>query len=150
MSSVCPEHAPCPPVSLASRLTLLKAYLATYARWNISRGNIALPIKDFYNATSDRLTAPPAAPAPPSVPCKPLSARGNPWERTIVNAVAYPDEHLAKAVRSFSAFATRWGGRPRRLLRGWWRGRAGGSGGAGWYAVCARRCLNTRSVGLGT
>ena len=118
-----PEHAPYPPVSLASRLALLKAYLATCAGWYISRGNIALPIKDFYNATSDRLTAPPAAPAPPSAPLKPLSARGNPWERIIMNGVAHPDGHLAKAVRSFSAFATRWGGRPTGYYAG------GGEGG---------------------
>ena len=106
------EHAPNPPAPLASRLTLLRSYLATCAGWYISRGNIALPIKDFYNATSDRITAPPAVPAPPSAPRKPLSARGGPWERIIVNAVAHPDEHLVKAVRSLSTFATRWGGRP--------------------------------------
>ena len=109
------EHSPYPPVPLASRLTLLKAYLATCAGWYISRGNTALPIKDFYDATTDQLTAPPAAPPPPSAPRKPLSARGNPWERIIVNGVAHPDEHLAKAVRSFSTFSTfaaRWGSRP--------------------------------------
>jgi hypothetical protein len=105
-------NAPNPPVPLASRLTLLKAYLATCAGWYISRGNIALPIKDFYNATSNQLTAPPAAPPPPSAPRKPLSARGGPWERIIMNGVAHPDEHLAKTVRSLSTFAARWGGRP--------------------------------------
>jgi Questin oxidase-like len=117
------EHAPYPPVALSSRLTLLKAYLATCAAWYISRGNAAVPIKDFYDATSDRLTAPPAAPAPPSAPCKPLSARGNPWERIIANGVAHPDEHVVKAVRSLSTFAARWGGRPAGYYAG------GGEGG---------------------
>jgi len=106
------EHAPYPPVPLASRLTLLKAYLATSAGWYIARGNAAPTIQEFYSATSDRLTAPPAVPAPPSASRKPLSAPGGPWERIIVNAVAHPDEHLAKAVRSLATLATRWGGRP--------------------------------------
>ncbi len=97
---------------LASRLTALKAYLATSAGWYISRGNAALPLKDFYSATSDRLTAPPAAVVPPEAPRKPLSAPGGPWERIIMNTVAHPDEHLPKAVRSLATFATRWGGRP--------------------------------------
>jgi len=104
--------SPYPPVPLSSRLTLLKAYLATSAGWYISRGNAALPIKDFYSATSDRLTAPPAAPVPPSASRKPLTAPGGPWERIVVNTVAHPDEHLSKAVRSLATFATRWGGRP--------------------------------------
>ena len=40
-----------------------------------------------------------------------------------MNAVAHPDEHLAKAVRSFSTFATHWGGRPAGYYAG------GGEGG---------------------
>jgi len=106
------EQAPNPPVPLSSRVTLLKAYLATCAGWYISRGNAAVPIKDFYYATNDRLTAPPAVPAPPDASRKPLGAEGGPWQRIIANAVAHPDEHLCKAVRSFSALAARWGGRP--------------------------------------
>ena len=117
------EHAPYPPVALSSRVTLLTAYLATCAAWYISRGNAALPIKDFYDATSDRLTAPPAEPAPPSAQRKPLSARGSPWERIIMNAVAHPDAHLVKTVRSLSTFAARWGGRPAGYYAG------GGEGG---------------------
>jgi questin oxidase-like protein len=117
------EQAPNPPVPLSSRLTLLKAYLATCAGWYISRGNVALPIKDFYDATSDRLTAPPAVPAPPDAERKPLSAEGGPWQRIITNTVAHPDEHLCKAIRSFSSFATRWGGRPAGYYAG------GGEGG---------------------
>ena len=117
------EHAPYPPVALSSRLTLLKAYLAICAAWYISRGNVPLPIKDFYDATSDRLAVPPAALVPPSAPRKPLGARGGPWERIIVNGVAHPDEHVVKAVRSLSTFAARWGGRPAGYYAG------GGEGG---------------------
>ena len=106
------EQAPNPPVPLSSRVTLLKAYLATCAGWYISRGNAAVPIKDFYYATNDRLTAPPAVPVPPDAERKPLSAEGGPWQRIIANAIAHPDEHLCKAVRSLSSFAARWGGRP--------------------------------------
>ncbi|KAH9992169.1 hypothetical protein BJV77DRAFT_456359 [Russula vinacea] len=110
------EHAPYPHVALSSRLTLLKAYRMC-AAWYISRGNVPLPIKDFYDVTSDRLTAPPAAPVPPSAQLKPLGARGSPWERIIMNGVAHPDEHVVKAVRSLSTFAARWGGRPRAITR---------------------------------
>jgi Questin oxidase-like len=112
------EHLPYPPVPLASRLTLLKAYLATCAGWYISRGNGLLPIKEFYSATHDRLTAPPAIPAPPSASRKPLSGPGGPWERIIANSIAHPDEHLSKAVRSFATFATLWGGRPAGYFAG--------------------------------
>ena len=112
------EQAPNPPVPLSSRVTLLKAYLATCAGWYIARGNAALPIKDFYHATDDQLTAPPAVPPPPDASRKPLSAEGGPWQRIIANAVAHPDEHLCKAVRSLSALATRWGGRPASYYAG--------------------------------
>jgi hypothetical protein len=47
-----------------------------------------------------------------------LSAPGGPWERIITNAIAHPDEHISKAVRSFSAFSTRWGGRPAGYFSG--------------------------------
>ncbi|KAH9974960.1 hypothetical protein BGW80DRAFT_1457912 [Lactifluus volemus] len=112
LTLVLPSERPYPLVPLASRLTLLKAYLATSAAWYISRGNSPLPIKEFYAATHDRLTAPPATPAPPSAPRKPLSAPGGPWERIIANTIAHPDDHLCKAVRSFATFSTRWGSRP--------------------------------------
>jgi len=117
------EHSPYYLVPLTSRLTLLKTYLATCATWYISRGNAPLPIEEFYAATADRRTAPPAVPAPPSAPRKPLNAPGGPWQRIIVNAVAHPDEHLAKAVRSFATLATRWGGRSAGYYAG------GGEGG---------------------
>jgi hypothetical protein len=91
---------------------LLKAYLATCAGFYISRGNGPIPIEEFYSATGDRLTAPPAVPGPPDVKRKPLSAPGGPWPRIIENAVAYPEEHLPKTVRSLAVFAARWGGRP--------------------------------------
>jgi Questin oxidase-like len=117
------EHSPYRPVPLSSRLTLLKVYIATCATWYISRGNAPLPIEEFYAATADRCTAPPALPAPPSAPRKPLSSPGGPWQRIIVNAVAHPDEHLPKAVRSFATLTTRWGGRPAGYYAG------GGEGG---------------------
>ncbi len=87
---------------LASRVTLLKAYLATSATWYISRGNGPIPVEEFYSATSDRLTAPAAAPVPPDAKRKPLTAPGGPWERIVANAVAHPEEHLPKAVRSLA------------------------------------------------
>lgn len=127
------EKALHPAVPLSSRLTLLKAYLATCAGWYISRGNAAVPIKDFYYATNDRLTALPAVPVPPDASRKPLSAEGGPWQRIITNAVAHPDEHLCKAVRSLSTFATRWGGRP-----------------AGYYAGGGKDGLEGREVLDGT
>ncbi|KAH9974953.1 hypothetical protein BGW80DRAFT_1444565 [Lactifluus volemus] len=81
LTLVLPSERPYPLVPLASRLTLLKAYLATSAAWYISRGNWALPVKEFYAAGS-----------------LPLQQRR-------------PRPQL-RAVRSFVAFAMRWGGRP--------------------------------------
>ncbi|KAH9051498.1 hypothetical protein EDB87DRAFT_821189 [Lactarius vividus] len=112
------DHSPYPLVPLASRVTLLKAYLATSAAWYISQGNVPIPIEAFYSATGDRLTAPPATPVPPDAKRKPLSAPGGPWERIIVNAVAHPEEHLPKAVRSLAVLAARWGGRPAGYFAG--------------------------------
>ncbi|KAI0300670.1 hypothetical protein B0F90DRAFT_1566309, partial [Multifurca ochricompacta] len=117
------ERSPYPCVPLASRLTLLKAYLATCAAWYISRGNSSLPIEGFYSDTRARLSAPPAAPVPPSATRKPLTAPGGPWGRIIINAVAHPEEHLPKAVRSLATFALRWGDRPSGYFSG------GGKGG---------------------
>ena len=112
------DKSPYPPIPLASRLTLLKAYLATCAGWYISRGNGRMPLEEFYAATNNRLTAPPAVPAPPDAKRKPLGAPGGPWERIVANAVAHPEEHLPKAVRSLAVFATRWGGRPSGYFAG--------------------------------
>jgi len=137
------DNSPYPLVPLASRLTLLKAYLATSAAWYIARGNTAFPIKEFYSATSDRLTAPPAVPAPPSAPIKPLSAPGGPWGRIIANAVAHPNEHLPKVVRSLATFAVRWGNRP----AGYYAGAGGGEGGLEGREVLDGT-LFVRAVGL--
>ncbi|KAN0135169.1 hypothetical protein V8E53_007060 [Lactarius tabidus] len=93
------DKSPYPPVPLASRLRLLKAYLATSAAWYISRGNGPMPLKEVYAATNNRFTSPPAVPAPSDAKRKPLSASGGPWERIVVNAVAHPEEHLNKAVQ---------------------------------------------------
>ncbi len=106
------DESPYPPVPLSSRVTLLKSYLATCAAWYVSRGNGPISLKQFYAATDDRLTAPPAKPVPPDAKRKPLSAPGGPWERIIANAVAHPEEHLPKAVRSLAVLAARWGARP--------------------------------------
>ena len=53
-------NSPYPPVPLADRVTLLKAYFATSAAWYISQGNGPILIEEFYVTTNDRLTSPPA------------------------------------------------------------------------------------------
>jgi hypothetical protein len=111
-------NSPYPPAPLANRVMLLKAYLATCAAWYISQGNGPIPIEEFYAATSDRLTAPPAVPAPPDAKRKPLSAPGGPWGRIIANAIAHPEEHVPKTVRSLAVFAARWGSRPTGYFAG--------------------------------
>jgi hypothetical protein len=132
------DKSPYPPVPLASRLRLLKAYLATSAAWYISRGNGPMPVKEVYAATNNRFTSPPAVPAPSDAKRKPLSASGGPWERIVVNAVAHPEEHLNKAVRSLAVFAARWDSRSAGYFSGR-RGRTGGPGIAGRDTLCARR-----------
>lgn len=112
------SNSPYPPAPLADRVTLLKAYFATSAAWYISQGNGPILIEEFYVATNDRLTSPPAVPAPPDAKRKPHSAPGGPWGRIIANAIAYPEEHVPKTVRSLAVFATRWGGRPAGYFAG--------------------------------
>jgi len=111
-------NSPYPPFPLADRVMLLKAYFATSAGFYISRGNGPIPLEEFYAATSDRLTAPPAVPGPPDYKRQPLSAPGGPWWRIIQNAVAYPEEHLPKTIRSLAVFAARWGSRPAGYFAG--------------------------------
>ena len=97
---------------------LLKAHLSTCAGFYISRGNGPLPVEGFYAATNDYLTAPPAVPGPPGAKVRPLSAPGGPWGRIVANTIAYPEEHVAKAIRSLAVFATRWGSRPAGYFAG--------------------------------
>jgi hypothetical protein len=52
-----------------------------------------------------------------------LSAPGGPWARIITNAIAYPEEHVAKTIHSLAVFAARWGSRPAGYFSG------GGEGG---------------------
>ena len=111
-------NSPYPPMPLTDCVTLLKAYFATSAAWYISQGNGPILIEEFYAATNDRLTAPPAAPAPPDAKRKPLGAPGGPWGRIIANAIAHPEEHVLKTVRSLVVFAARWGGRPMGYVAG--------------------------------
>lgn len=105
------HNSPYPPLSFASRLKLLKTYLSASAGFYIGRGNGPLPIEEFYTVTNDRLTAPPAVPGPPDAKRQPLSAPGGPWGRIIANAIAFPEEHVPKTIRSLAVFAARWGSR---------------------------------------
>ncbi|KAF8259250.1 hypothetical protein EI94DRAFT_1813630 [Lactarius quietus] len=91
------SNSPYPPVPLADRVILLKAYLATCA------GSTFLEEMGLF---------PSRVPGPPDAKRKPLSAPGGPWARIITNSIAFPEEHLAKTVRSLAVFAARWGGRP--------------------------------------
>ena len=106
------DTSPYPPLPLAGRVMLLKVYLSACAGFYVSRGNGPLPIEEFYADTNDRLTAPPGVPGQPGVRRQRLSAPGGPWPRIIANGIAYPEEHVAKAIRSLAVFATRWGTRP--------------------------------------
>jgi hypothetical protein len=129
---------------------LLKAYLATCAGFYISRGNGPMPIEEFYAATGDRLTAPPAVPAPPGAKRKPLSAPGGQWGRIIANSIAYPEEHLPKTVRSLAVFATRWGGRPTGYFAGGGEDGLEGREALDGDTLCPRREPGSRPTWLGT
>jgi hypothetical protein len=143
------DTSPYPPLPLAGRVTLLKAYFSSCAGFYISRGNGPLPVEEFYTATNDRLTAPPGVPGPSGVKRQRLSAPGGPWARIITNAIAYPEEHVAKTIRSLALFAVRWGSRPAGYFSG------GGEGGlegrdARWHTLCPRCGPDARPTRLGT
>ncbi|KAI0028811.1 hypothetical protein K488DRAFT_57715 [Vararia minispora EC-137] len=113
-----------PPLSLASRLLLIRAYLAACAVWYIARyrpTNASMSISAFYAATGARLAQPPAphAYAPGKAPrrdffknCQktvPFGASG--WLRVVQSAVVHPNEHLIKLVRALGAFDLWYGAR---------------------------------------
>ncbi|KAA1473981.1 hypothetical protein DENSPDRAFT_823618 [Dentipellis sp. KUC8613] len=112
-----------PPLSLANRLLLVRTYFAQSVGWYIARGRPALPLADFYAATSKYV----ASPIPP--PSKrekgdvkegtiammsfksALEAGSNPWPRIIQNTLVHTSEHLCKLQRTLAFFAVKYGDR---------------------------------------
>lgn len=92
----------------ANRLLLLQTYLAVSTAWNVSRGNHALPIADFYSATDAKQLAPTRT----GVGVGALRSPGSAWTRIIPSAIQGPDEHTPKIARALVDFAMRWGTRP--------------------------------------
>ena len=108
-----------PSLSIRSRLLLLRGYLATCAGWFVASGQPPLPIKDFYSATSQYLTAPRAAHArvPEQRIKRDLDDPGltmpvgtSAWARIWANVVVHPNEHLIKLIRALGYFAVAYAG----------------------------------------
>ena len=127
-----------PPLPLASRLLLLRAYISSNALWFLARPRSSLSafsaaIPAFYS-TTDTLLSPPAAPhayAPGKPPKRefidptkqktmPASARA--WPRVISNTVCHPNEHLPKLIRALAAADTWYGRRGRGEYGGAFKG----------------------------
>ena len=82
--------------------------------WWVARGRPELNIKAFYEATS----AHPVPSGPRPTPNKdsllsddPKAVAPNPWFPIVENAIVHPDEHFAKAQRTFVHYATVYGSR---------------------------------------
>jgi hypothetical protein len=111
-----------PPLPLASRLQLVRVYVASAAAWYIARYRPTaskLSIADFYAATSSKLSPPPAthAYAPGQAPPrnfwkntqKTMPVGATAWPRLWMSAMVHPNEHLIKLVRALGA-CDRWYG----------------------------------------
>ena len=137
-------NSPYLPLPLADHVMLLKGYLATSAGIYISQGNGPIPVEEFYTATNDRLTAPPAMPGPPDVKRKPLSTpvgHGAASSRTPSDTQrrTCPRPYARRALRRLSHGLFRW----RR------RGRTGGPRSVRRHNLCPRRVLGAPQAWLG-
>lgn len=123
-----------PPLPLASRLLLVRAYVSVALVWFVQRPITTMEaftaaIPKLYAAT-DALLSPPApahAYAPGAAPKRdfwssewmrtmPVGARS--WPRLFASAASHPNEHLPKLVRSLGAADALYGRRPQGTYAG--------------------------------
>ena len=98
-------------LSLRSAALLLRAYFSMALTWYLAQGRPALPLREFYAAT----TATPAPPGPRATPADktltPADAAPNPWLPIVQTTLVHPAEHLCKAQRALAHGAARYGRR---------------------------------------
>lgn len=107
-----------------AQVLLLRSYFTVCLSWYIARGRPKFDVRAFY-------ASPSATPYPlpiHSLPTphkdalpgqdKPQSRVPDPWLPLVQTTVVHPDEHLAKAVRSLAAWASKFGKTPAGTFKG--------------------------------
>ncbi|EJF59777.1 hypothetical protein DICSQDRAFT_108392 [Dichomitus squalens LYAD-421 SS1] len=99
-------------LSPRSATILLRGYFTFSLAWYIGRGRPAIPVRAFYEGTTDKLV-PPGEPqvAPADTTLTPEDVSPNPWLPIIQSTLVHPSEHLCKLQRALLHNATVYGAR---------------------------------------
>ncbi len=100
-------------LSPRSASVLLRGYFTVALTWYVGRGRPALPICEFYKATTDK----PVQPGEPHVApgektLTPEDVSPNPWLPIIQTTLVHPGEHLCKLQRALMDNAALYGTHP--------------------------------------
>ncbi|KAI0367931.1 hypothetical protein BV20DRAFT_534637 [Pilatotrama ljubarskyi] len=100
-------------LSPRSMAVLLRTYFALSLAWYIARGRPALPIREFYEATTDKPTPPNSGQSvsPAKDTLTPEDVAPNPWLPIIQTTIVHPGEHVCKLQRALLHNATAYGTR---------------------------------------
>lgn len=104
-------------LSPSSTSILLRAYFINSLGWWIARGRPALPISDFYSATTATPIEPGASQlSPANGTLLPDDVSPNPFLPILQSAIKHPDEHLCKCQRALAHFSAIFGTRAKGHL----------------------------------
>ncbi|KAI0357098.1 hypothetical protein OH77DRAFT_1422596 [Trametes cingulata] len=100
-------------LSPRSTAVLLRTYFALSLGWYIARGRPALPIREFYEATTAKPTPPNSGQSvsPAKDTLTPDDVAPNPWLPLIQTTIVHPGEHVCKLQRALLHNATVYGTR---------------------------------------
>ncbi|TBU44557.1 hypothetical protein BD309DRAFT_862019 [Dichomitus squalens] len=99
-------------LSPRSAAILLRGYFTVSLVWYIVRGRPVIPVREFYEGTTDKPVQPgePQV-APADTTLTPEDVSPNPWLPIIQTTLVHPAEHLCKLQRSLLHNATLYGAR---------------------------------------
>ncbi|KAI0324192.1 hypothetical protein GY45DRAFT_1331792 [Cubamyces sp. BRFM 1775] len=101
-------------LSPRSTALLLQTYFVMSLAWYVARGRPALPIREFYEATTSKPSPPSLGsegPAAAKDTLTPDDAAANPWLPIIQTTLTHPGEHVCKLQRALMHNATVYGTR---------------------------------------
>ncbi|KAF9441184.1 hypothetical protein P691DRAFT_856471 [Macrolepiota fuliginosa MF-IS2] len=107
-----------------SQLLLLRSYFAVCLAWYIARAKPKVDICAFYESSSATDYPLPINPLPTpheaTLPGqdKPQSRVPDPWFPLVESTIVHPDEHLPKAIRALTAWASKFGTTPAGTFSG--------------------------------
>ena len=109
-------------LSPRSSTLLLRSYFGLTLTWYLAQGRPALPLRDFYAATtafpSPPGTASLVSPSPAEGTLTPDVAAPNPWLPIVQTTLVHPGEHVCKTQRALMHGATLYGARTPEDFKG--------------------------------